>query len=220
MSLIATRARAAAVVAAVAVAVTLGGCTTPSDPAPTSDTAATTVPEPVLDEATASPVATVDLDPEPEVVVPEHGTVVTTQEEVDAAQAAGLGIYTSPVDERMVVIDPDAPLAEEIIADAKAIGREPSQIQGKDALEADALLNVARQAAKSGGMKPVFVGKAAIYGRDLRLERTRFGVITPYLELQRPGGGAATVEEAIAKAEERIADAPDPSRYQVVVLVD
>lgn len=96
--------RVAAAVAAVA-ALVLAGCTASQED---------TDPVPEATEVEQSPEPS-----EPEVVVPGNGETLTTQEQIDAAKAAGLEVYTMN-DGTKVAIDTEQPLPQPVVAEGVA----------------------------------------------------------------------------------------------------
>jgi len=85
--------------------------------------AACTASEPEAQTQSAEPTDEPSTEPteaaEPEAPVPANGEVLTTQEQIDAAKAAGLEVYTMN-DGTKVAIDPEQPLPQPVVAEGVA----------------------------------------------------------------------------------------------------
>ncbi len=103
-----TKSAGTAVLAILVATLGLAGCTA-SEPEAQTQSAEPT------DEPTAEPVETT----EPEVPTPANGETLTTQEQIDAAKAAGLEVYTMN-DGTKVAIDPEQPLPQPVVAEGVA----------------------------------------------------------------------------------------------------
>lgn len=93
------RARTALLTGAVALGILTGCSAEPADDAPDTE-----------------PAPTVSVEPTPTTPPPVHAAVVTTPEEQDAAEAAGMAVYEKP-DGTLIALDPAQPLPPELYAD-------------------------------------------------------------------------------------------------------
>jgi hypothetical protein len=72
--------------------------------------------DPADDAAETEPTPTASVEPTPTTPPPVHAAVVTTPEEQDAAEAAGMAVYEKP-DGTLIALDPAQPLPPELYAD-------------------------------------------------------------------------------------------------------
>ncbi|WP_024285326.1 hypothetical protein [Cellulomonas sp. KRMCY2] len=200
---------AAALALGAGLALALTGCSPTEAEAPTPRAEATAL-EPAPVEATVAPEV-------PVVAAPAVGAVITDAE-VAAAEAAGLGVYTTATGE-LVVIDPAAPAPQVILDEAAASGYGATAAPDDATREARtaSLLGTGERAAEAG-KRLVFVVAGGQYGQDGTIEKVLYAVVTSATELRAPGGNADTIEGATAIAQARIDAQPDPAIYEIVVL--
>lgn len=164
-------------------------------------------------EVPLPPAATAEAAP----VTPAVGATVATDEEVAAAQGAGLGVYVTTAGAR-VVIDPTAPAPQVILDDARATGAgsvSPPNYTLQDA-QGRGVLDVGAR-AQAAGKALVFVIASGQYGASGELVRPMYGVVSSAPDLK----GRALVEthaEAVRVAQARIAAHPYPTLLEVIDL--
>lgn len=194
----------------------LTGCAT----APTSAGARDNVTTPAADAQGSAPAESAPAQAaEPDVTAPSVGATVTTADEIAAAEAAGLGVYTTSAGAR-VVIDPAAPTAQVIIDDARATGGSvsPGTLAGAQA-EVAARNDLSQRVADAGGKKLVFIAAGNSLDESGNATGVVYVVQTAAAELKGRGANSPTVEGAITIAQERIAAQADPSQYEIINLV-
>ncbi|WP_156250803.1 hypothetical protein [Pseudactinotalea terrae] len=114
-----------ATVLGLAVAATLAACSSSPDPEPPSSPTATVEPttEPAADPTTPAPTEPAT----PEVVIPTEPGDIVPADQIDAAREAGVAVYVSPTgDGSGIVVDPDAELPEELIAEVETVEGIPT----------------------------------------------------------------------------------------------
>lgn len=152
---------------------------------------------------------------------PVAGAAITA-DQVDAAKAAGLGIYRSPSG-ALFAIDKNAPLPAEVIADIKATaggagsaaaaaGDQAGMVARSDARES------AMWAAFDTGKTLVFIAAGGRYGQDGSLQESYFGIGTNDRNIVPVGTKFGSADEALAHAQAAVAASSDPTRFEIIDL--
>ena len=205
------------VVAAVGLAVLLGGCTQGGEPAPDPTVTDTSEPAPA-----PSPTETATPTPEPDpAVVPEVGAFVT-EDEAQAARDAGLGVFVT-ADGELLVIDPTQPLPDVVIDEFRETGADAA---GSDtAADDDAVvgrLNEVGKRVTEAGRIPIFIISNGSYDQYGNREAVGYSAIsTDYathrtLGAQQPSGDLRSNERALQIAHDTIAAHPTPDLVEII----
>lgn len=197
------------------VTLALTGCTTATTPAlpPTPD------PTPVAEAPAETPVAAAPVVQEP--TAPAVGATISTEEEVAAAKAAGLGVFTTATGERLV-IDPAAPAPAVMVEEFRATGNDTAAADWNAAEAEFAALREAGDRALAAGKNVVYVFQGGRYGGmdgGNALASVIYMVRMNDTSLNYPPKQQAdTREGAIAIAEALIAAQPNPAEYELIDL--
>jgi len=182
--------------------------------------AACTASEPEAQTQSAEPTDEPSTEPteaaEPEAPVPANGEVLTTQEQIDAAKAAGLEVYTMN-DGTKVAIDPEQPLPQPVVAEG--VAEAQARWQGDMmAVEAQAGSWIRETKKNIAFIIPIYGSKDGITDEMLWIVA---GVSNPssplyYRDSGYPGS-TADVNAQIAWAEQWVATRPASENWQVIV---
>lgn len=180
--------------------------------------AACTASEPEAQTQSAEPTDEPSTEPtetaEPEAPVPANGEVLTTQEQIDAAKAAGLDAYEL-ADGTVIAVDPTQPLPQPVIDEANATvqAKYSTTEVNPDSLGAAAQSIDNKTTKNVVVIYPVYASKDTITWEPLYR-------IDPIYRDQMSGypGSQRDPQVLVAFAEEWIAQQDNPETYQVVVI--
>lgn len=197
-------ARALAAILVAAVAVTLSGCAASTETDPPADAV----------EVTTDPTTEPTEPAEPEVPVPANGETLTTQEQIDAAKAAGLDAYEL-TDGTVIAVDPTQPLPQPVIDEAiVTVQAEYSPVEGNPYGLDAAAQSIDNKTTKNVVIiYPMHASKDGITWEPLYR-------IDPIYRDQMSGypGSQRDPQVLVAFAEAWIAQQDDPETYQIIVV--
>jgi len=197
-------ARALAAVVVAAVAVTLSGCAASTETDPPAEAV----------EVTTDPTTEPTEPAEPEVPVPANGETLTTQEQIDAAKAAGLDAYEL-ADGTVIAVDPTQPLPQPVIDEGTA------NIQSFYDTENTNLdkMSAAAQAVDGQTAKNVIFVFPTHGSKDGVTWEPLYTCTIAYAEKMGGFPGSQRDPQVLVSfIEQWIAQQPNPETYQVVVV--
>jgi hypothetical protein len=182
----------------------------------TACTAETSIPEGTEPSvASTQPAADAEVTAPVEPATPAVGATVAAEDEIAAAEAAGLGVYTTSAGAQ-VVIDPAAPAPQVMLDDARATGAGGIAPADKAASQAQATaLLAAGDRADDAGKPLVYVLAVGQYLEDGTLEKTRYSAMPGSITERQYGGIFDALDEAIAQAN----TAASVTGAEVIVLI-
>lgn len=186
----------------------LAGCSgndTASVPSGGSTVPATT------DTQTAAPV-----QPD-EPTAPAAGAVLDSEADANAAEDAGLKVYTA-ADGSKVAVDPHAPMPEVMVTDIRATAGSQAVTDGSATANSSARSAAYRQAA-AVGKQVVFILPGGQYDESGNVTDTWVSIGTTDQSLGVMGVHYGSQGEAVAAAQAAIAASADPSIYEVIDLI-
>jgi len=200
-------ARALAAVVVAAVAVTLSGCAASTETDPPAEAV----------EVTTDPTTEPTEPAEPEVPVPANGETLTTQEQIDAAKAAGLDAYEL-TDGTVIAVDPTQPLPQPVIDEAYVtVQAEYNPVESNPYG-----LAAAAEAIDSKTTKNVVIIYPMYASKDDITWEPLYRPAEPYAsQLARVAGWPGSQRDPqvlVDFAEAWIAQQDDPETYQIIVV--
>lgn len=198
-----TKSACAAVLAILVATLGLAACTA-SEPEGQTQSAQPT------DEPSTEPTETA----EPEAPVPANGEVLTTQEQIDAAKAAGLDAYEL-ADGTVIAVDPTQPLPQPVIDEANAtVQAEYNPVESNPYGLAAAAKAIDSKTTKNVVIiYPMYASKDDITWEPLYL------IDSVYRDQMSGYPGAQRDPQVLVDfAEAWIAQQDNPETYQVVVI--